>query len=168
MDDLLKVGIITSTHGLKGEVKVFPTTDDVNRFSELKTVKLDTGREMMELKLSHVKFFKKMAILKFKGINHINDVEQYKGKELYITRDQAAACGEDEYFIGDLMGIKVVSDEQEELGELTDVLITGANDVYVVSREGSADLLLPAIKECILNIDMKQRLMQVHIMPGLR
>lgn len=168
MNDLLKVGVITSTHGLKGELKVFPMTDDSGRFSALKSVIVFTFEEKKVLPIISVKYFKNIVIIKFKGINNIDDALGYKGKELYITRAQAVKCEEGEYFITDLIGLPVISDEGEALGRLSDVLVTGANDVYVVSQEGKKDLLLPAIKECILKIDLTQKIMQVHIMTGLR
>lgn len=89
MEQLLQVGIISSTHGVRGEVKVFPTTDDINRFKKLKQVILDTGREKMVLEVQGVKFFKQFAILKFKGIDNINDIEKYKGKSLFVDREHA-------------------------------------------------------------------------------
>lgn len=168
MEELLQVGAITNTHGVRGEVKVFPTTDDVNRFKKLKHVILDTGKEQIELTITQVKFFKNLVILKFKDLDNINDVEKWKGKPLYVTRKDAVKCEKDEYFIADLIGLKVTAEDGEELGEISDVLSTGANDVYVISTPGSKDLLLPAIKECILKVDMQERTMQVHILPGLR
>lgn len=168
MEDLLQVGIITTTHGVNGEVKVFPTTDDPARFKKLKEVILDTGKEKIPLTVAQVKFFKNLVILKFKDHNNINDVEKWKSRGLYVTRENAVKCEAGEYFIADLMGLSVISDEGEELGELSDVLTTGANDVYVVSRAGEKDLLLPAIKQCILSIDMDERVIKVHVMDGLR
>lgn len=168
MEDLLQVGIITTTHGVNGEVKVFPTTDDPTRFKKLKQVVLDTGREKLSLKVAHVKFFKNLVILKFKDYDNINDVEKWKSKGLYVTRENAVKCEKDEYFIADLIGLSVVSDEGEILGELSEVLSTGANDVYTVTKDGEKDLLLPAIRECILSIDMNRRVMTVHVMDGLR
>lgn len=168
MEDLLQVGIITNTHGVKGEVKVFPTTDDPARFKKLKHVILDTGREKLPLDVTGVKFFKNMVILKFKDYDSINDVEKWKGKALCVTRENAVKCEEGEYFIADLIGLSVISDKGEALGELSDVLSTGANDVYVVTKTGEKDLLLPAIKECILSIDLEKQVMQVHVMDGLR
>lgn len=168
MEDLLQVGIITTTHGVNGEVKVFPTTDDPARFKKLKQVVLDTGREKLSLSVAHVKFFKNLVILKFKDYDNINDVEKWKSKGLYVTRENAVKCEKDEYFIADLIGLSVVSDEGEALGELSEVLSTGANDVYAVTKGGEKDLLLPAIRECILSIDMDRRVMTVHVMDGLR
>ena len=107
MEDTLRVGVISSTHGVRGEVKVFPTTDDVTRFKQLKEVILDTGKEQKILVIEQVKFFKNMAILKFKGYDNINDIEIYKGKDLLIPRDQAVELGPNENFIVDLIGLKV-------------------------------------------------------------
>lgn len=168
MEDLLQIGVITTTHGVRGEVKVFPTTDDPMRFKKLKQVILDTGKEQIELEVAGARFFKNLVILKFKGIDNINDVEQYRQKSLYVTRENAVSLGENEYFIADLIGLKVVSDEGEELGDLSDVLQTGANDVYVVSKENTPDLLIPAIRDCIRQVDIESGTMQVHLLAGLR
>jgi 16S rRNA processing protein RimM len=167
MEDLLQVGAITQTHGIHGEVKVFPTTDDVKRFKKLKDVILDTGKEKITLEIEGVKFFKNLVILKFKGFDNINDIEKYKGKSLYVTRENAVKLRRDEYFIADLIGLKVYDDEDNYLGELTNVIETGANDVYEVKFEDGREVLFPAIKQCILNVDMDNRTMKVHIMKGL-
>lgn len=167
MEDLLQVGIISSTHGVRGEVKVFPTTDDVNRFNKLKEIILDTGKEHITLEIQGVKFFKKFAILKFKDIDSINDIEKYKGKSLFVTRQNAIKLKKDEYFITDLIGLKVVDEEDKALGTLKDVLETGANDVYIIEMQNGRELLLPAIKQCVLQVDMDSRIMKVHILEGL-
>ncbi|WP_367565628.1 ribosome maturation factor RimM [Lacrimispora sp.] len=167
MENLLRVGVISSTHGVKGEVKVYSTTDDINRFKTLKKVILDTGREHMELEIQNVKFFKNMAILKFKGYDSIEDIEKYKGKDLLVTRDQAVKLGPDENFIADLIGLTVVTEDGEEFGTLTDVIKTGANDVYEVKTKSGKEVLLPAIKECVLSVDLETGIVKVHIMDGL-
>ena len=167
MEDLFRVGVIASTHGLKGEVKVFPTTDDVKRFNALKKCKLDTGKDFLDLEIQNVKFFKQFAILKFKGIDHINDIEKYRGKDLWITRDDAVELDEDEHFIADLIGLKIYTDMNEYFGDLKDVIKTGANDVYVVTTTAGKEILLPAIKECILDIDLNKKQIIVHILKGL-
>ena len=166
MEQMLRVGVITSTHGVRGEVKVFPTTDDAKRFKTLKKVILD-GREPLELSIEQVKFFKNMVILKFKGYDNINDVETWRQRDLLITRDQAVELKEDEYFITDLIGLTVVNEEAAVLGRVKDVLETGANDVYVVELTGGKELLLPAIKDCILNVDLEGGRMKVHVLEGL-
>ncbi len=168
MEDRFQIGIISSTHGIGGEVKVYPTTDDAKRFKQLKQVILDTGKEEMVLEIARVRFFKQMVILKFTEFQSINDVERFRGKSLYVTRENAVKLQKDEYFIADMIGMKVVSTEGEALGELADVLQTGANDVYVVQKTGQPDLLLPAIKECIRDVDMDKGILTVYLMPGLR
>ncbi|MBD5395412.1 MAG: 16S rRNA processing protein RimM [Lachnospiraceae bacterium] len=167
MEQLLQVGIISSTHGVKGEVKVFPTTDDVNRFKKLKEVILDTGREKQKLKIEGVKFFKQFAILKFEGYDNINDIEKYKGKSLFVTRDNAVKLKKDEYFIADLIGMQVVNEDGSFQGTLKDVIETGANDVYVVLSKEEKEVLIPAIKDCILSVDLEGGIMKVHLLDGL-
>ena len=166
-DKYLQVGAITSTHGIKGEVKVFPTTDDASRYDELDEVFLDTGKELMPLHIAGVKYFKQYVIVKFKEFKDINEIEPYKGKNIYVDREHAVDLDEDEYFVADLLGLKVVTDEGEDFGELTDVLFTKANDVYTVTRPDGKEVLIPAIEECILDIDLDKEVMTIHIMPGL-
>ena len=163
----LQVGVITQTHGIRGEVKVFPTTDDVNRFKKLKEVTLDNGKERLVLEIEGVKFFKQYVILKFKGLDSINDIEKYKRAKLLVNRENAVRLRKNEYFIADLIGMEVMTDEGRRLGTLKDVLLTGANDVYVVECENGAEVLLPAIKECILEVDMEKGCMTVHVLDGL-
>ncbi|MDD6039052.1 MAG: ribosome maturation factor RimM [bacterium] len=168
MSDLLQVGAILDTHGLKGEVKVFPTTDDATRYDYLKDVILiDKDNHEVSLTVEAVRYFKNLVIVKFKGIGHINDVEKYKKCNLYVTRENAVALEENEYFVADLIGLKVISDEGEALGVIADVLNTGANDVYVV-RGQKEELLIPAIKQCILDVSMEDKTMKVHLLDGLR
>lgn len=167
MEDMLQVGIISSTHGLAGEVKVFPTTDDRNRFKKLKAVKLDTGREFLDLEIQGVKFFKKMVILKFKGFNSIEEIEKYKGKSLYVTRENAVKLEKDEYFIADLIGLNVLLEDGSEFGILEEVLPTGANDVYVIKSNEHGQVLLPAIKDCVLEVKPEEGFIKIRPMEGL-
>lgn len=167
MEDLLQVGIITGTHGLKGEVKVFPTTDDKERFLDLQEVLLDTGKDFLELKVEYCKFFKQFVFLKFEGLDDINDVEIYKRCPLLVTRENAVALDEDEYYVADLIGLTIVDDSGVTIGKLENVIKTGANDVYEVLTEDGGRILLPAIKECILDVDMEEKIILVHLMKGL-
>ena len=167
MDDYLKVGVITSTHGIKGEVKVFPTTDDVKRFDILKDVLLDTGKEYIPLEIERVRYFKNLVIVKFKKIDNINDIEKYKGKDLLVTRENAVELKENEYFIYDLIDSKVFTEDGNELGILTEVLTTAANDVFVVKTEDNKEILLPFIEECILDVDISNKKVTAHLMDGL-
>ena len=167
MENKLQVGVISSTHGVRGEVKVFPTTDDVKRFKRLKEVILETGKEELLLEIEGVKFFKQFAILKFKGFDNINDIEKYKGKSLFVTRKNAVPLRRDEYFIADLQGLSVEDEDGNLIGTLRDVMETGANDVYIVDMTDGREVLLPAIKECILDVDVEGGKIRVHMMDGL-
>lgn len=166
--DLLRVGVISNTHGIRGEVKVFPTTDDPNRYKKLKKVLLHTRKEYIELEIQSVKFFKQFVIVKFKGIDNINDIEKYKNMDLYVTRENAVKLQKNENFICDLVGCNVIVDEDKSvLGVLKDVLITGANDVYIVEDSNKNEILIPVTKECVLDVDIEKKEVLVHLLPGL-
>lgn len=167
MEDLLQVGIITGTHGLKGEVKVFPTTDDKSRYNDLCDVILRAGDELLNLKVEYCKFFKQFVFVKFEGLDSINDVEKYKRCPLLVTRENAVELEEDEYYIADLIGLTIVDDSGVTIGKLINVIETGANDVYEVKTEDGANILLPAIKECILDVDLEEGIILVHLLKGL-
>ena len=167
MEQYLRVGVISSTHGLKGEVKVFPTTDDPERFRKLKKVYLDTGKDYMPLKVTGIKFFKNQVILKFQEFQDINEIEKYRGKDLLIDREQAVPLAENENFIVDLIDMDVYDEEEKRLGTLTDVLQTGANDVYVVETDEGKEILLPAIPSCILDVDVEAAKLIVRIPEGM-
>lgn len=167
MEQFLQVGVISSTHGVRGEVKVFPTTDDKTRFEQLKEVILDTGKEQMLLEIQNVRYFKQMVILKFKGIDNINDIERYKGRPLLVEREQAVPLDENEYYIADLIGMDVITEDGSVFGQLTDVMETGANDVYVIQTKDQQEVLIPAIRDCILNVDPEKKQMTIHLMKGL-
>lgn len=166
MEDYFRVGVIANTHGIRGEVKVFPTTEDPQRFKGMKEIILDTGSEKKVLEIASVRFFKNLVILKFKGIDSINDIERYKGRDLLVSRENAIPLNEGEYYIADIIGATVVTEDGAQFGILKDVLTTGANDVYVVEHEGQ-EVLLPVIPDCVLARDMEQKIVTVHIMKGL-
>ncbi|MCI8275290.1 MAG: 16S rRNA processing protein RimM [Lachnospiraceae bacterium] len=162
-----RVGVISSTHGIRGEVKVFPTTDDPARFRELKQVTLVRKRERRAVEIEKVRFFKQFVIVKFRGIDDINDIELYKGAELWIDREQAVPLEDGEYFIADLIGLSVMTDGGERLGTLQEVLRTGANDVYEVLMENGRTVLLPVTGECVLDVDLEKGEVLVHMLDGL-
>lgn len=166
-NEILRVGVIASTHGLRGEVKVFPTTEYPERFDELEDILLDTGRGMKELKIRSVRYFKQFVILAFEGLDRIEDVQPFLKKELYVSREDALSLGDDEYYIADLIGLAVIDETEGEIGRITDVLETGANDVYVVkTKEG--ELLLPAIHSCIMEVNVDEGYVRVRVPAGLR
>ncbi len=166
-NDLFKVGVITNAHGVHGEVKVFPTTDDVKRFKKAKELLLDNGKEIKTVKLSSVKFFKQFVIIKFDGIDDMDTALTFKNNELLVTRENAVKCAKDEYFIADLIGLNVCDEFNAPVGVISNVFQTGANDVYEIEKEDKTTFLIPAIKECILNVDIDNKLMTIHIMDGL-
>lgn len=166
MEQFLQVGVISSTHGIRGEVKVFPTTDDPMRFKKLKKVFLDTGRERLELEVQSVRFFKQFAIVKFKGIDNINDIEKYKGKGIFVPREDAVPLDEDEYYIADLIGMEVFT-EDGHFGVVKDVMETGANEVYIIESDEHGEVLIPAIRQCVLDVNVEEMKMKIRLMDGL-
>ncbi|MCR4901470.1 MAG: ribosome maturation factor RimM [Butyrivibrio sp.] len=169
MTEYFQIGLIAKPHGLAGEVNVFPTTDDPSRFKKLKKVILEAGREgRIELNIERVRFFKKFVIVKFKEYNSIEEVEKLRGKELIIHRDNAQKLSKNEFYASDLMGMSIVDEEGKELGILKEVISTGANDVYEMERaDGEENVMIPAISECIKNVDLDKGIITIHVMDGL-
>ena len=167
LEDLLQVGVITRPHGVHGEVKVFPMTDDVRRFKKLKKTLLDTGKGHIELECESAKFFKQFVILKFKDHDTVESVAKYAQKGIFVTRADAVKPGKDEYFIADLIGMRVSDGALGIGGVITNVIETGANDVYEIDLDDGRHLLLPAIKECVLNVDVPGNMMEIYVLPGL-
>ncbi len=166
-DDMFRIGVITSPHGVHGEVKVYPTTDDIKRFSKLKSAMLlDKKGDMSEVHIRSARYQKNMVILGMEEYGSMNEAETLRECELYVTRDKAIRLNKDEYYIADLIGMKVETDTGTG-GSLFDVMQTGANDVYVIKLDDGRELLLPAIADCVLDVDVKARKMKVHVLPGL-
>lgn len=166
MEEEFRIGVITQAHGVKGEVKIYPTTTDINRFKKLKKCVLKTEKIRLELEVAGAKFFKNMVILKFKAYNTRDEIEAFKGAELWVDRENADTLKDGEYFFSDLIGMKVISDEGEEIGIINDVYETAANDVYEIKGKEKT-YLFPGIKECVLNIDLQNKIMTVHVLKGL-
>lgn len=167
MLDKVQVGIVTTTHGLKGEVKVYPTSDDPERFESLDHVMLEYGRQMIDLEIEDVRYFKGRPILKFVGYDRIEDVQKWHNCPLYVDRSEALPLGEDEYFVGDLIGCDVFLEDDSKLGVIKDVLITGANDVYVVKKDAGGEVLIPVIDDCVLIINPEENRIVVHLLPEI-
>ena len=143
-DDYLQIGAITRTHGIDGRVKVFPMTDDVKRFKKLKRTFLETKEGMIELECVSAGFFKQFVILKFKDFDSIESIAKYCGCGIFVARSDAVRLEKDEYFIADLIGITAEDEELSLSGTVTDVIATGANDVYDIALDDGRRLLLPA------------------------
>ncbi len=169
MTDIFQVGVIASTHGLQGEVNVFPTTQDPQRFKKLKKVTLHTQKgEELELDVVSARFFKKFVIVKFKQFSNINEVEKFRGCELTIDRKDAIKLEPGEFYCADLIGLSIVDEDDNELGTLTEILQTGANDVYEMTRKDSEEkVYIPAIKDCVKAIDVEGKKIVIHVMEGL-
>ena len=167
MEQYFRVGVITSPHGVRGEMKVYPTTDDVSRFKKGMQVILDTKKAQVPHQVENVKFFKNMVILKLDGINSMNDAELLRQCDLLVTRENAVPLEEGEYYLADLLDMTVEEEDGSVLGTLVDVLETGANSVYVVRMESGKEVLLPNIPDCIRAVDVENGRMTVHVMEGL-
>ena len=169
MEQYFEIGKITGTHGIRGAMRVFPTTEDPSRFERLKEIIVETRGERKAFHIQKVAFHKQFVLLTVKEITDINVAELYKNGRILIPDAMAIPLGEDEYYNRDLYGLKVVTEEGEELGELTEIFPTGSNDVYVVKKDGKGkELLLPAIKDCIKNVDLENGVMTVKLLEGLR
>ena len=163
----MEIGQIVNTYGIKGFLKVVPYTDDITRFEDLKSIYIEIKNSLKTFIIEEVKYSKNLVLLKLKGIDDINTAEIYKNCYIKIDRKDAVKLPEDSYFIVDLIGIKVFTDNNEELGNIVDVYPTGANDIYVVKDELGKQVLLPAIGEVIKSVDIKDKRMIVHLIEGL-
>ena len=165
--DLLEVGKIVNTHGLRGEVKVVPWTDYPEVFEDIEYVYVIRKNERQKLNIKGIKYQKNNLILKLDTINDIDEAQQYKNQVLYAERDMLGELPDGVYYIADLIGLEVVTDTGESVGVIADVFNTGSNDIYDVKREGKKNLLLPVIDEVVLDIDIDAKKVTVHMMEGL-
>lgn len=169
MENYFEIGKITGTHGIKGTMRVFPTTEDPSRFERLKEITVEIRGKQEVFHVQKVAYQKNMILLTVKEINDINVAELYKNGRILIPDAVAIPLEADEYYTRDLYGLRVVTETGEELGELVQIYETGANDVYAVKKaEEKKELLIPAIKDCILQVDLEQGVMTVHLLEGLR
>lgn len=167
MQEYFEIGQIVNTYGIKGFVKVVPFTDDVSRFEKLENVYIEYKGNLILMTIDEVSYNKSNVLLKFKEAPDINMVEKYKGCYLKIQRKDAVNLPEDTYFIADLIGIEVYTEEGRLLGKVDDIFKTGSNDVYVVKDEAGKQILLPAIGEVIKNIDVGNKKILVNLIKGL-
>ena len=167
MQKRLEIGQIINTFGIKGEVKVFPLTDNINRFDDLEKVYIKAKKDSKLYKIESIKYHKNMVLIKLKSINTPEQAELLKNAYIEIDRNQAIQLKEGEYFIVDLIGLDVYTDEGKLLGKVDDIYNTGANDIYVVKDELGKQILLPGIKEVIKNVDLDSEKITVHLIPGL-
>lgn len=167
MEEYLEIGQIVNTNGLKGILKVKPFTDDITRFEKLKTIYIQKANELIESKIEKVRYSKNMVLLKLEGIDDINEAEKYRNFYIKINRKDAVELEENSYFIIDIIGSEVFTDENNLLGKVIDILQTGSNDVYVVKDDKGKEILLPAIEDVIKDVDIKSKKIIVHLLDGL-
>lgn len=167
MEQLMEIGKIVNTYGIKGFLKVVPYTDDITRFEDLKSIYIETKNSLKTVIIEDVKYSKNLVLLKIKGIDDINTAKNYKNCYIKIDRKDAVKLPEDSYFIVDLIGVNVYTDNNEELGKIEDVYSTGANDIYVVKDDMGKQVLLPAIGDVIKDVDIQNKKMIVHLIDGL-
>ena len=167
MEEYFEIGQIVNTSGLKGVMKVKPFTDDITKFSNLKTIYVSIKKELKEFEIEQARFSKNMVFLKLKGIDTVEQAEDYRNLYLKIKRNKDEKLEKDSYYIVDILGCKIITDEGKELGDIEDVFSTGSNDVYVVKDELGKQVLLPAIKDVIKKVDIKNKVITVHLLEGL-
>lgn len=167
MEEYFEIGQIVNTSGLKGILKIKPFTDDIKKFSNLKTIYIKTKSGLTEFKIEQVRYVKNMVMLKLAGIDTVEEAEKYRNLYIKVLRDQEEELEEGSYYVVDILGCKVNTDANQELGKIVDVFQTGSNDVYVVKDEQGKQILLPAIKQVIKNVDIKNKIITVHLLEGL-
>lgn len=168
MDNYFVIGKIVNTQGIKGEMRVLPMTEDVKRFDELDFIYLDLKGKIEKYNIKSIRYHKQFVLINLEGITDMTSAEKLKGAEIKITEDMVLPLDENEYYIRDIYDMEVVTEEGEILGIIKDIIYTGANDVYCVKDNEGNEILIPAIKQCILNVDVVNKKMTVKLLEGLR
>lgn len=165
--EYLEIGQIVNTNGLKGLVTVNPFTDDITRFEDLETVYILYHNELIKMTIEDIKYKKNQVLLKFKGIDTIEEAEKYRECYIKIDRKDAVKLPKDTYFIADLLGLEVFTSDNRFLGKIDDVFQTGSNDVYVVKDEKGKQILLPAISDVVKKVDLENKKIIIELIEGL-
>lgn len=166
--EYLEIGQIVNTQGLKGEVRIYPYTDDITRFDKLKKIYVEVNNEKFRLDIDNVRYYKNLVVAKFNGIDTIEQVLKYKGKYIFIDEDDKLELPEGTYYIYDLLNCIVFDNSTaKEIGKVVDVYSTKSNDIYVVKQPNGNDILIPSIKEVILDIDIKSKKIIINKLEGL-
>lgn len=167
MKKYLEIGQIVNTFGIKGQVKIVPFTDDITRYDELKEIYVEKKNELKLFQIEQVNYKKNMVILKLKGIETVEEAEKLRNCYLKIDRKDAKELPKDTYFIVDLLGLDVYTDEGKLLGKVDDIYNAGSSDIYVVKDELGKQILLPAIKDVLKEVDLENQKIIVHLIKGL-
>ena len=167
--EILRIGVVTSPQGVRGEVRVYPTTDELSRFSEVGTLLLEKDGVQSLRTVESVKILKGkgMVALKLSGIDSVEDAEKVRNADLLIRREQSGPLKEGQYFIADLLGLRALRDDGSEAGTVKDVLKTAANSVLVIRKPDGKELLVPVIPDCVLSVDYDEETVKIHVLPGL-
>ena len=167
MEDFFRIGVITTPHGIKGEVKVFPTTDDLDRFDELEDCFLKIGNEYKAVTCTGVKYFKNMVILKFAEYNDMNAAETLRQCEVYVDREHAVPLEEGEYYLADVIGATVYDEDGNWIGKLKDYMETTVQTIFIIEKEEGGEMMVPAVPEFIKDVDVAAMKIVIHLIPGL-
>lgn len=161
----IRIGRIVNTHGLRGEMKVYPLTDDPERFGEI--AYLFIGQDEKKKKILSVKYHKNMVLLKIEGIDTIEKAEALREEYLFIDRENLRELGEDEHLIADLIGLEVIDVSGRKIGRLKDVLSYAANDVYLIESAEGREYLIPGLKRFVPEIDMEKGRIVIDPIEGM-
>lgn len=167
MTKYLEIGQIVNTFGIKGMVKIKPFTDDINRFDKLKKVYIKNKDGKKEYQIQEVKYHKNMVLMKLEGIDTVEQADLLRQSYLLVNRDDEEPLEEGVYYIVDLIGLEVYTDEGVLLGNVDDIFNTGSNDIYVVKDGKGKQILLPGIPDVIKDVDLEKGKITVHLIPGL-
>lgn len=167
MTKYLEIGQIVNTFGIKGMVKVNPFTDDIKRFDKLKAIYIQNKNGIKEYEVEEVKYHKNMVLVKLKGIDNPEDADLLRQSYLLVDREKEETLEEGVYYIVDLLGLEVYTDENQLLGTLEDIYNTGSNDIYVVKDQLGKQILLPGISDVIKKVDLEGKRIVVHLIKGL-
>lgn len=165
--EYFEIGQIVNHFGIKGMVKVNPFTNDISQFEELKSVLVEKNGKLLDIQIEEVKYSKNQILLKLKGIDTVEEAEKYRNCYIKIARENAKKLPKNTYFIADLLGLTVYTDENILLGKVEDIYNSGASDIYVIKSEDGKQILLPGIKDVIKQIDLEQEKIVVHLIKGL-
>ena len=167
MTKYLEIGQIVNTFGIKGMVKIKPFTDDINRFDRLKKIYISNKNGKKEYQIQEIKYHKNMVLMKLEGIDTPEQADLLRQSYLLVDREDEEPLEEGVYYIVDLLGLEVYTDDNKLLGKVEDIFNTGSNDIYVVKDEMGKQILLPGIPDVLKNVDLEKGKITVHLIPGL-
>ena len=165
--EFITIGKVVSAQGNKGEVNVLPLTDSIDRFKNLSTVFLRNKNSQTVLSIEKIRIKKDMVILKLKDIENIEEAKTIVGSFLGVERKNAVKLPKDTYFIFEIIGLEVYTENNVFLGKVENVISTGSNDIYIVKDKNEKELFIPAIREVVKNINLEKKRITINIVDGL-